>query len=479
MTQKTNLTQGTRPFVLVKAFTISSLIVMLTATIVIAALNAHWVRNILLEKSKEYNRLLVENLNHQIFLRFVAPVVFKHGEIKLREKTQHQLLDTVVKSTLHSFHVDMVNIYGTDNIIGYSFDKSYIGRQNAGGVHYEKAMRNESTSKLIQKGSFIELMFWFPKETKIVTFAPLIQEVQLSRNKDRMVIGVIEIIRDVSDDYQQVFKLQGLIVASCASIMGVLFLVLRFIVKHGEKIIERRAEERLRLEEKLRRAEHLSAIGEMTAGVSHEIRNPLGIIKSSAQLMRKKMARLDPSSNIPAIIVEESTRLDRIIKDFLDFAKPIVADLRPCAIEDIIEKNLIFLAPKAKEENVRIIKDFQNNLPEILADPAMLYQAILNIFLNAFQAMENEKGSITITTWYETGFVHISFTDTGHGIDEDDLKKIWTPFFTTKETGTGLGLGIIKNIIEAHQGSINISNTSSGGTTLEIALPSAKEATQE
>ena len=452
---------------------------MLTATIVIAALNAHWVRTILLEKSKEYNRLLVENLNHQIFLRFVAPVVFKHGEIKLREKDQHRLLDTVVKSTLHSFHVDMVNIYGTDNIIGYSFNDNDIGKENAGGVHYEKAMKGEATSKLIQTGSFLELMFWFPKETKIVTFAPLIQEVQLSRSKDRMVIGVIEIIRDVSDDYQQVVKLQGLIVASCASIMGMLFLVLRFVVKHGERIIERRAEERLRLEEKLRQAEHLSAIGEMTAGVSHEIRNPLGIIKSSAQLMRKKMARLDPSSTIPDVIVEESTRLDRIIKDFLDFAKPRVADLRPCALEEIIEKNLVFLAPKIEEEKVRIIKDFQNHLPEIMADPAMLYQAFLNIFLNAFQSIDG-KGRITIATRYDSGLVHISFTDTGHGIDDDVLKKIWTPFFTTKETGTGLGLGIIKNIIEAHRGSINISSsTNPGGTRVEIALPANETGAKE
>ncbi len=468
--QKNEISPGPRPFILVKAFTVSSLIVMLTATIVIAALNAHWVRNILLEKSKEYNRLLVENLNHQIFLRFVAPVVFKHGEIKLREKNQHQLLDAVVKSTLHSFHVEMVNIYGTDNIIGYSFDKARIGMKNAGGVHYEKAMKSEATSKLIQKGSFLELMFWFPKETKIVTFAPLIQEVQLSRAKDKMVIGVIEISRDVSDDYQQIFKLQGLIVASCASIMGVLFVVLRFVVKYGERIIERRAEERLKLEEKLRQTEHLSAIGEMTAGVSHEIRNPLGIIKSSAQLMEKKMARLDPTSNIPGIIVEESTRLDRIIKDFLDFARPKIADLRPCAIEDIIEKNLVFLAPQVEEENVRIVKDFQNNLPQILADPAMLYQAFLNIFLNAFQAME-EKGVITIATWYDSDMVHISFSDTGEGIDEEIIKKIWTPFFTTKETGTGLGVGIIKNIIEAHQGSLQISNTEPNGTKVEIVLP--------
>jgi signal transduction histidine kinase len=462
--------QKERPFVLVKAFTIASLIVMLAATVFIAALNAHWVRNLLLEKSKEYNSLLVENLNHQIFLRFAAPVAFKYGEIKLREPEQSRLLDAVITSTLHSFHVEMVNIYGTDNIIGYSFDKEQVGREDAGGVMYEQAMQKETTSKLIQKGSFLELLFWFPEETKIVTFAPLVQEMQLSRHEEKEVIGVIEIVRDISHDYQQVFRLQGMIVASCAGVMGLLFIVLRFVVKQGETIIEERAEERLRLEEKLRKAAHLSAIGEMTAGVSHEIRNPLGIIKSSAQLMKKKMHKLEVHSTIPDIIIEESQRLNNIITDFLDFARPRQADLRPCDINDIINKNLSFLEPQIQDQEIIIHKAFHDHLPGISADPDMLYQAFLNILLNCFQSV-GKNGAITIVTDYDARRVFISFADNGPGIDEDTLEKIWTPFFTTKDTGTGLGLGIVKNIIEAHNGTIRISNGKPTGAVVDIALP--------
>jgi signal transduction histidine kinase len=462
--------QKERPFVLVKAFTIASLIVMLAATVFIAALNAHWVRNLLLEKSKEYNSLLVENLNHQIFLRFAAPVAFKYGEIKLREPEQSRLLDAVITSTLHSFHVEMVNIYGTDNIIGYSFDKEQVGREDAGGVMYEQAMQKETTSKLIQKGSFLELLFWFPEETKIVTFAPLVQEMQLSRHEEKEVIGVIEIVRDISHDYQQVFRLQGMIVASCAGVMGLLFIVLRFVVKQGERIIEERAEERLRLEEKLRKAAHLSAIGEMTAGVSHEIRNPLGIIKSSAQLMKKKMDKLEVHSTIPDIIIEESQRLNNIITDFLDFARPRQADLRPCDINDIINKNLSFLETQIQDQEIIIHKAFHDHLPGISADPDMLYQAFLNILLNCFQSV-GKNGAITIVTDYDARRVFISFADNGPGIDEDTLEKIWTPFFTTKDTGTGLGLGIVKNIIEAHNGTIRISNGKPTGAVVDIALP--------
>ncbi|MBU2430477.1 MAG: GHKL domain-containing protein, partial [Proteobacteria bacterium] len=284
------------------------------------------------------------------------------------------------------------------------------------------------------------------------------------------VLGVVEIVQDVSDDYKAVFKLQGLIIGSCFLVMGLLFIVLRFVVTHGEKIMERRAEERLNLEEKLRQAEHLSAIGEMTAGVSHEIRNPLGIIKSSAQLLKKKMTRLDIKSNIPDIIVEESSRMDRIITDFLDFARPKIPDRHLCRIEDIIEKNLAYLSPQIEENQIQIIREIPSRLPEINADSAMLYQAFLNILLNAFQAMEN-KGCITIKIHYNSGNMVINFLDDGKGIKEENLKKIWTPFFTTKDMGTGLGLGMVKNIIEAHHGTITITNTEPRGANVEIVLP--------
>jgi len=138
MSQKSNNIQSIKPFRLVKFFTFSSLAIMLTATIVISALNAHWVRNILLEKSEEYASLLVENLNHQVISRFMLPVLIKYGEIRLRKKEQFLLMDKVVRSTLHSFNVEMVSIYDENNIISYSFDKDIIGQKNAGGVHYEK-----------------------------------------------------------------------------------------------------------------------------------------------------------------------------------------------------------------------------------------------------------------------------------------------------------------------------------------------------
>jgi two-component system sensor histidine kinase HydH len=470
MSQKIGTPQETKPFKLVKFFTFSSLMIMFTATIFITALNAHWVRNLLLEKSEEYASLLVENLNHQIISRFMLPTLIQYGKIRLREEEQFLLMDKVVRSTLHSFNVEMVTIYDEKNIISYSYDSAKIGDKNAGGIHYDKAMKKEATSRVIQQGSFLELLFWYPQGTKIVTFSPLKAEKQASPNLTGPVLGVVEIVQDVSDDYKQVFKLQGLIIGSCFIVMGILFIVLLFVVKHGEKIIEQRSEDRRKLEEKLRQAEHLSAIGEMTAGISHEIRNPLGIIKSSAQLLKKKMEKLDTESIIPDIIVEESTRLDNIITDFLDFAKPKTPDLHSCQVEDILEKNISYLNYQIKENNFTIIRDISKHLPEILADSSMLYQAFLNILINAFQSLI-KNGSIIIRIKYNSGSIIINFIDSGEGVPEEILKRIWTPFFTTKDTGTGLGLGIVKNMIEAHNGTIMITNGKTKGANVEITLP--------
>ncbi len=250
--------------------------------------------------------------------------------------------------------------------------------------------------------------------------------------------------------------------------MGVLFLVLLFVVKRGEAIIEKRALERIRLKEKLSRAEHLSSLGEMVAGISHEIRNPLGIIMSSSELLKKKMA--DPSNPIPNVIIEESSRLNDIITDFLNFAKPRTPNLISCKIEDIIEKNITFLESQIKKEGYIIDKHYDNNLPEITADSDMLYQAFLNILINAMHAMP-QGGEINVQIRSSDNAVKIFFEDQGEGIPEDIVEKIWDPFFTTKSKGTGLGLGIVKNIIESHGGSVRISNRSVSGARVTVKIP--------
>jgi len=462
-----------KPFRLVKYFTFTSLIVIFVGTLVLSLLNTHWARAVQQKKSEDYAHLLIENLNHQVFLQFIIPVALKFGKIQLSDEKQFNYMDKVVRSTLHSFKVDMVNIYDMENTISYSFDKTVVGKMDVGGKAYQDAVAGESTSKLIQSGSWTEIFLGVPKHSKLVTFAPLRAEQPLSRISGP-VLGVVEIVQDLSEDYKAIFDFQIRVITTCTLVMGLLFLALLFVVKRGEGISERRALERLRLQEQLSRAERLSSLGEMAAGISHEIRNPLGIIKSSSELLEKKMAGYDPSSSIPGIIIEEADRLNNIITDFLNFAKPRSPNLVSCNIVEVLEKNIAFLSSQIKEEGYTIEKHYGDNIPEIKADSNMLYQAFLNIILNAMQAMP-DGGGIDVEITSGTNKVIIYFKDEGQGIPEDLKEKIWDPFFTTKEKGTGLGLGIVKNIIESHGGEIHIDNRSNVGAKVTMEIPVKQE----
>lgn len=458
-----------KPFRLVKYFSFTSLTVIFIGTLLLSLLNTHLARTMQQKKSEEYAHLLVENLNHQVFLQFIIPVALKFGKIQLSNKKQFERMDKVVRSTLHSFKIDMVNIYDVSNTISYSFDTSVIGKTDAGGKGYQDALSGKSTSKLFQRGNWFEILLGFSPHSKLITFAPLRAEQPLSRISGP-VLGVVEIVQDLTDEYKAIFSFQIRIIITCTVVMGTLFLVLLFVVKRGEAIIEKRALERIRLKEQLSRAEHLSSLGEMVAGISHEIRNPLGIIMSSSALLKKKMADYDPSNPIPNIIIEESSRLNNIITDFLNFAKPKTPNLASCKIEDIIEKNISFLASQIKEQGYTIEKQYDNNLPEITADSDMLYQAFLNILINAMQAMP-KGGKINVQICSNANAVEIFVEDQGEGIAEDILEKIWDPFFTTKSKGTGLGLGIVKNIIESHGGTVQITNRSVSGAKVTVRIP--------
>lgn len=463
-----------KPFRLVKFFTFASLIVIFTGTIVLSVLNTHWVRSMQYKKSEDYALLLIENLNHQVFLQFILPVGLKYGKIELRNKDQFERMDSVVKSTLHSFKVDMVNIYGKKDIIAYSFAEELIGLENKGGTFYRTALGGKSSSKLEQNGSFWEILLGIPKDVKIVTFAPLRAEKPLSPISGP-VLGVVEIIQDLSTDYQDIFRFQGLVISTICIVMSILLLVLIFVVKKGENIIEKRALERMRLKEQLARAKHLSSLGEMVAGVSHEIRNPLGIISSSAELLDKKMEAEDPLNPIANIIIEESGRLNNIISDFLNFARPKEPNFTDCRLDEIIEKNIAFLDTQIRENGYKIKASAGNVIPDIKADPDMLYQAFLNILINAMQTMP-EGGVIEINIEPADKALWVFFEDCGSGIPEEVMDKIWNPFFTTKEKGTGLGLGIVKNIIEAHGGTIKIENRkTASGARVTIGFPYDKE----
>jgi signal transduction histidine kinase len=458
-----------KPFRLVKYFAYAGLVVIFLVTLILSLLNTHWVKSMQRKKSEDYAHVMIENLNHQVFLQFIIPVGLMFNKIQLSNREQFERMDKVVRSTMHSFKAETVNIYSMDNEVSYSFDQYLIGRKNYGGTGYLQARSGKWNSRLVQRGNFLQILMGFPKEVRLITFAPLRWEPQLGKITGP-VLGVVEIVQDISEDYKTIFQIQILVIITCTVLMGALFAILVFVVKRGEGIIQKRAMERLRLKERLAHAERLSSLGEMAAGISHEIRNPLGIIRSSAELLKKKIAEIDPQNTFADIIVEEASRLNRIITDFINYAKPRNPNIALCRVEEVVDKTITFLEVQYKEQGHVIKKNYQNHLPEIMADSTMLYQSFLNILINAMQSTP-DGGRIRVEVSSNDRWLTVHFDDEGQGIPPENLDKIWDPFFTTKEQGTGLGLGIVKNVVESHGGSIQIVNRPVRGTRVTIELP--------
>lgn len=485
--------EKTKPYRLVKYFTFTSLVVVFIGALILSILFNHWMRSVNRAKSEDYAKILISNLNYQVFNNFSIPVVWKFGGIQLHNKEQFELMDNVVRNAVQGYHVEMVRIYSREDIISYSYDTSEVGTVRVGSTAFKKALEGETKFNFPQRGSFWEIFLGMPKEAKIVTVAPFrpphstlafvkgkgivftheLKQETTAENFDSEVSGIFEVVQDLTEEYQEIFELQKRMLLSITGVMAILFLVLRLVVKKGEEILERRAMEQLELKERLSRAERLSALGELAAGVSHEIRNPLGIIRSSAELLRKKMTVYEPENPVADVIVEESGRLNTIITDFLNFAIPKTPHQLPTNVGEVVEKNLNFLDPQIRENRIMVSRHFDSNLPVVMADQGLLYQAFLNICINAMQSMTNGgKLSVEITT--KNRSVTVSFKDSGKGIPDHVLGKVWDPFFTTKETGSGLGLGIVRNIIKSHGGDVFIANRPEGGTEVKVILPGSE-----
>ena len=463
-----------KPFKLVKYFTFTSLIVILLGALALSIVIAHRAETVLIKKSEDYALLMAENLNHQVFLQFVIPAALKFGQvIQLRNKILFDRLDQVVRNTLHSFSVETVNIFAREeNVIFYSFDKDLVGKKDLGGIDYLEALLGQSSSRLIRRGGFWQMLLGAPRESALRTYVPLRAEKPLS-NIEGPILGVFEIVQDLSDDYQTIAHFKYRVMITSVLMMGLLFVIIRYIVKRGEDIIAKRAEERLLLEQKLNQAERLASLGEMVAAVSHQIRTPLGIISSTAELLRRKLTPMEPQDQLADVIVQEANRLNSIVTDFLNSARPATPNLMPCNVNDILEKNLSFLAPEIEKNGYKIYKRLATHVREIQADPGLLYEAFLNILMNAMQAMP-AGGTITVELADREDTLTIVFSDEGKGIPEDVLKKIWRPFFTTKDKGSGLGLPIVKKIVEGHGGNVRVENGPEKGVQVIVTLPAGK-----
>lgn len=275
--------------------------------------------------------------------------------------------------------------------------------------------------------------------------------------------GVLEISRDLTPEYQQIARLQYFALSVAFFLALGLTIVLFWVVNRGEAIITKRNLERQALREQLDQAERLAGLGSMVATVAHEIRNPLGIIHSTADVLNRFLAKEEPDrARLAKAIVEEANRLSDVVTEFLDFARPPEPRLKPVVVEEILEEILAFLEVTLVRAGVEVRCDLRKDQSPIPGDASMLHRAFLNILVNSIQAMD-DGGLISVATSLEEkqpgqGRLLITISDTGPGLNEEAAKKMFSPFYTTKAKGTGLGLVIVRNIIEGHGGEITLKN---------------------
>ena len=233
-----------------------------------------------------------------------------------------------------------------------------------------------------------------------------------------------------------------------------------------------------RFREEFRRNESLAQMTTMAAGVAHEIKNPLASISIYLQLMDKLMEKKGSMTREEAkkyldVVSEEVDRINRIAVDFLFAVKPMKVDLSPCGANDIVRKTMEVVAPELEEKGIALKLNLATSLPKVFVDSSLMQQSLLNLVKNAMQAMPEDRRDpcITVSTYMDSDMVKLSVADNGCGMTEEQMSKIFEPYYTTKSSGTGLGLTVLFKIMKQHGGDVTVHSVYGEGSEFILQIP--------
>ncbi len=260
-------------------------------------------------------------------------------------------------------------------------------------------------------------------------------------------------------------------------------------IKRYQELAETLAETNRKLQqaqEEARRSERLAALGQMSAGLAHEIRNPLGVIKGSAEMLHQKLGESNPlASELAGYISTETNRLSALVTRFLDFARPLHTELELRDVTAVLDRALhsVSLARKDEDASVRVERQYQSNLPPVPLDDSLCEQAFVNLIQNAYDAMGSNGGTLRVAAARADSAnrdgIEVRIEDTGPGVPPELREQIFNPFVTTKKTGVGLGLSIVSRIIDGHHGTIRVEGSREGmdeqGARFVVFFPAREE----
>lgn len=240
--------------------------------------------------------------------------------------------------------------------------------------------------------------------------------------------------------------------------------------------MKQKIETRDELKKQLRHADRLATVGQLAAGIAHELNGPLGNILGYAQLLSKNPDLPDQVYQDLDNIVRLSLYSREIVRKMMFFSRTMPPNIKNVNLNDMVEESLYFTEPYYTKSRVRVIRKLSKDLPTISADPSQIHQVMVNLLVNAVQAMEKKGGQIIVETMFSgAGTVVFTIEDTGTGMEPDALKQCFMPFFTTKDVGkgTGLGLSVVHGIVTAHGGTIEGESTVNKGSLFRIVFPAA------
>lgn len=226
------------------------------------------------------------------------------------------------------------------------------------------------------------------------------------------------------------------------------------------------------LTEQLLRADRLAGLGELVAGMAHEVRNPLGVIKASVQMLEQEMDADGGAAELTRVMAQEIDRLDALVNALLDFGRPSESQFGDVDPGRVLDEVVLLTRQYAGQQQVAVSTNYAEDLPAIWADEDRLKQVFVNLISNAIQAMPG-GGGLTLSAATEDGFLRISLADTGMGVAAEVKERIFDPFYTTRAEGSGLGLAIVHRIIDAHNGYITVESKVGAGSTFTVGLPLA------
>ena len=229
------------------------------------------------------------------------------------------------------------------------------------------------------------------------------------------------------------------------------------------------------LKREVETSRRLASLGRLAAGVAHEIRNPLSSIKGFATYFKERYRDNPDDQKTSETMIQEVDRLNRVITQLLEFARPPVIQKKRASLQNLIQHSLKMIERQASAKQIQVLSQLPSKTKEVELDPDGINQVLLNLYLNALEAM-GQGGTLSVSLSADEGthWVKIIVSDTGAGIRREDLEHIFDPYFTTKQTGTGLGLAIVHKIIEAHGGEVRADSEIGRGTTVSLLLPAAE-----